>query len=315
MRAAIRERYGAPLDVVRVVDRPVPAVSEDGVLIRVAAGGLNSLDWRLTRASPGLVRLSLGLRAPRDPRLGEDVSGTVVETGSAVTRFKVGDTVFGQATGAFAEFVVAKERHLALAPQNLPLPEAAALAVAGKTALDAINMGDVGPGSRVLVIGAAGGVGNYCVQLAVARGASVTGVCSTASIEHVRALGVDRVIDYRVEELDGEYDLIVELAVAAPLRRIAGMLAPRGTLVLSSGDGSTFLGPLPRFIPAALDRRIRVLSSVTTTDGLLELARLAGEGALAPVVTARFPLEDAAAAIAHVDSGRTRGKALLEPAG
>lgn len=314
MRAAIRECYGAPLDVVKVVDRPMPTVPEDGVLIRVAAGGLNSLDWRLTRATPGLIRLSLGLRAPRDPRLGEDVSGTVVETGAAVTGFTVGDAVFGQATGAFAEFVVAKERNLALAPSTLPLPEAAALAVAGKTALDAISKADIGPGSRVLVIGAAGGVGNYCVQLAVARGATVTGVCSTASVDHVRALGVDRVIDYRVEELDGEYDLIVELAVAAPVRRITRMLAPRGTLVLSSGDGHSFLGPLPRFGAAVVDRRVRVLTSATTAEGLRELARLAEDGSIAPVITARFPLEEAAQAIAHIDSGRTRGKVLLEPA-
>jgi NADPH:quinone reductase-like Zn-dependent oxidoreductase len=298
---------------VTVVDRPIPEVGEDGVLIRVVAAGLNSLDWRLTRAEPAMVRLSMGLRAPRDERLGEDVSGIVTQVGSAVTQFAPGDAVFGQATGSIAEYVVAHERHLAHAPANLPLDEAAALSVAGVTALQAIRRGgSIGAASRVLVIGAAGGVGSYCVQIAVSLGAHVTGVCSTTSVDYVRRLGAHRVIDYRTESLDGQYDLIVELAVGGSLRSIRRLLAPHGVLVLSSGDGGALWGPLPRIAASAFSPQVTVLSSVTRADDLREVARLAGEGSIAPVVVERFPLERAAEAIARVDRGFSRGKVLVE---
>lgn len=296
-----------------MVDRPMPEVGEDGVLIRVVAAGLNSLDWRLTRAEPAMIRLSMGLRAPRDERLGEDVSGIVTEVGPAVTQFAPGDAVFGQATGSIAEYVVAHERHLAHAPSTLPLDEAAALSVAGVTALQAIRRGrSIGPGSRVLVIGAAGGVGSYCVQIAASLGAHVTGVCSTASVDYVRRLGAHRVIDYRTEKVDGEYDLIVELAVGGPLRSIRRLLAPEGVLVLSAGDGGALLGPLPRMGASVFSRQVTVLSAVTRADDLRELARLAEAGSIAPVVVERFPLERAAEAIARVDRGFSRGKVLVE---
>lgn len=318
MRAAIRERYGAPLDVVRVVDRPEPELEPDRVLIDVAAGGLNSLDWRLTRATPGLVRTSEGLRAPRDPRLGEDVSGTVVAVGSAVTRFAPGDRVFGQGRGSFAERVAPREKYLAPAPSAIPLADAASLAVAGTTALQAIQFASgtghgLGPGSRVLVIGAAGGVGAFAVQLAAATGAEVTGVCSGAKADFVRSQGAAHVIDYTTQEIAGEYDLIVELAVTASVRRTASLLRRGGTLVLSSGDGGALLGPLPRIARSAFDRRVRMLAAQTTTDTLLELARLVDAGSLRPAITERYPLDRAAEAIAHLERGHTLGKVLLEP--
>jgi NADPH:quinone reductase-like Zn-dependent oxidoreductase len=314
VRAAIREQYGSPLDVVRVVERPEPELAPDRVLIDVAAAGLNSLDWRMATATPGLVRASEGFRAPRDPRLGEDVAGTVLAVGSDVTRFAPGDRVFGQARGAFAERVAAREKHLALVPDTVALEDAAALTIAGVTAIQAIALGPtLGAGSRVLVIGAAGGVGTYCVQLAASLGAEVTGVSSAAKADFVREQGATRVIDYTTERITGSYDLIVELAVNAPLKQTAALLTPTGVLVLSSGDGDRLLGPLPRIAAGAFSRRIRMLSAQTTTEGMLELARLAGTGALRPVVTDRYPLARAAEAIAHLQRGHTLGKILLVP--
>lgn len=310
----MRERYGVPREVVRTIDAPEPALRADGVLIKVAAAGLNSLDWRFTRAVPTLVRLDKGLRAPRDPRLGEDVSGTVLAVGADVTRFAVGDRVFGQATGAFAERVVARARDLARAPQSIPLEDAAALAVAGSTALQALALRpDLGPADSVLVIGATGGVGTYCVQLAAAAGARVTAVCSGSNAEFARQQGAADVIDYTSQPLTGEYDLIIELAVAASLRDTAALLTPGGLLVLSSGDGGRIAGPLPRIAAGAFSRSIRMLSATTTTDSLEQLARLVDEGRLRPVITHRYGLEDAAEAIAHVERGHTRGKLLLVP--
>lgn len=313
MRAAIRTRYGAPLEVVTVVDRPEPEVGDDGVLIEVAAGGLNSLDWRMAQAIPGLVRTSEGLRAPRDVRLGEDVSGTVIAVGPAVTEFAAGDTVFGQARGSFAERVVAKARHLAHAPSSIPLADAAVLPVAGTTALQGLALASVTAGSRVLVIGAAGGVGGFAVQLAAARGAEVAGVCRTANVDLVTTFGASRVFDYTRDELEGEYDLILEMAVTAPVGRLLDLLSPDGRLVLASGDGGNLLGPLPRMARAAVNRRIAVLSATTTAAGLVELASLVDAGSLRPEITRRYPLESAAEAIADVARGHTRGKMTIEP--
>lgn len=313
MRAAIRTRYGTPLEVVEVVDRPEPEVGDDGILIRVAAGGLNSLDWRMAQAVPALVRTSEGLTRPKDPRLGEDVSGTVVAVGSTVTEFAPGDTVFGQARGAFAELVVAKARHLAHAPSGIPLADAAVLAVAGTTALQALERAAVTTGSRVLVIGAAGGVGGFAVQIAAARGATVTGVCRTTNVDLVRQFGASRVIDYTKETLDGEYDFILEMAVTAPLRSLVKLLSPSGHLALASGDGGNTFGPLPRMAGAAFNRRVSVLSATTRAEGLVELAKLVDAGSLRPEITKRFALEQAAEAIAEVAKGHTRGKMLIEP--
>lgn len=313
MRAAIRTRYGAPLEVVEVVDRPEPEVGDDGVLIEVAAGGLNSLDWRMAEAIPALVRTSEGFRAPRDVRLGEDVSGTVIAVGPAVTEFAVGDTVFGQARGSFAERVVAKARHLAHAPAGIPLTDAAVLPVAGTTALQGLALGEVGPGSRVLVVGAAGGVGGFAVQIATARGAEVSGVCRTGNVDLVRQFGATRVFDYTREQLEGQYDLILEMAVTASVGALLSMLTPTGRLVLASGDGGPVLGPLTRMARAATTKRIAVLSAHTTAAGLVELASLVDAGSLRPEITQRYPLERAAEAIAEVAKGHTRGKMTLEP--
>lgn len=313
MRAAIRTRYGAPLDVVEVVDRPEPELTADGVLIEVAAGGLNSLDWRMAQAIPALVRTSEGFRAPRDVRLGEDVAGTVIAVGAEAQGFAVGDRVFGQARGSFAERVVAKPRHLAHAPTGIPLADAAVLPVAGVTALQGLALGDVGPGSRVLVIGAAGGVGGFAVQIAAARGADVAGVCRTANVDLVRQFGASRVFDYTRDELEGQYDYILEMAVTAPLGRLLGLLAPTGRLVLASGDGGSLIGPLPRMARSAVDKRISVLSAHTRAEPLVELASLVDAGSLRPEITERYPLERAAEAIAHVARGHTRGKMLIEP--
>lgn len=310
--AAVRERYGAATDVVELVeiDRPTPGVGE--VLVRVEAAGLNSADWRLTAAVPGLVRLGEGFRSPRDRRLGTDVSGTIEALGAGVTGFAVGDRVFGEARGSFAEYVVAKVSSIAVAPSRIPLRESSALALAGVTALQALRYGGDLVGKRVLVIGAGGGVGSYAVQLAASWGADVTAVCSTDKTDHVRALGARRVIDYTREQIDGSYDLIVELAVAAPLGKTQSWLSTGGKLVLSSGDGGRIVGPLARMLGSVFSRNTSVLSSRISADDLRELAAAVDAGHVAPVVTASYPLEEAAEAIAHLQRERTRGKVILD---
>lgn len=309
----MRAHYGAPADVVQVVERDTPVPGAGEVLVRVAAAGLNSADWRMTRADPPFMRLVFGLSKPRDERLGMDVAGTVEQVGAGVTSLAVGDRVFGEVGGAFAEFVVAPASRLALVPQGVDLTDAAALALSGVTALQAIDLGGVTDGSRVLVIGASGGVGTYCVQLAAARGARVTAVCSTKNIDHVTAAGAERAIDYTRDSITGTYDVIIELAVVAPLREMRRFLAPRGTLVLSSGDGG-FFGPLPRILASAVTPGAKMLAASATPARLAEVGERAAAGDIRPVITARFGLDEAADAIAHVDGGHARGKAIIQVA-
>lgn len=312
MKAAVRERYGAALEVVEVVETELPTPGGGEVLVRVEAAGLNSADWRLTAAVPGLVRLGEGLRSPRDRRLGMDFAGIIEALGPDVTGFAEGDAVFGEARGAFAEYAVAKVSAIAAAPARIPLREASVLALAGVTALQALRFGGDLAGKRVLVIGAGGGVGSYAVQLAASRGADVTAVCSTDKIDHVRALGASQVIDYTCEQIDGSYDLIVELAVAAPLRTTRSWLAAGGRLVLSSGDGGRVVGPLVRMLGSVFARNTSVLSSRVNGDDLRELAAAVEAGQVVPVVTASYPLAEAATAIAHLQREKTRGKVVID---
>ncbi|MDH6181530.1 NADPH:quinone reductase-like Zn-dependent oxidoreductase [Microbacteriaceae bacterium SG_E_30_P1] len=314
MKAVVRERYGAAGDVVEIVDVDRPAPGPGEVLLRVCAAGLNSADWRLTAAVPALARLGEGLRAPRNRRLGMDVSGIIDAVGEGVTAFAVGDAVFGEARGSFAEYVVAPVGTIAFAPSSIPLRDAAVLAIAGSTALQALRRGGDLTGKRVLVIGAGGGVGSFVVGLAASRGAVVTAVCSTDKVEPVRALGASRVIDYTRETISGSYDLIVELAVAASLRVTRSWLADGGSLVLSSGDGGRIVGPLARMLGSVVFANTSVLSSRVSADDLRELAAAVDAGELRPVISASYPLAEAAAAIEQLGREKTRGKVVLDVA-
>ena len=219
MRAAVRDDYG-DAEVIRVAQIPVPAIADDEVLIRVGAAGVDRGTWHLLTGTPYLARVAIGLRRPREVVLGRDVAGTVAKTGSKVRRFTVGDSVFGVATGSFAEYAKAKERKLAPTPDGLSAVEAAVLGISGMTALQAVDAAHLNAGSRVLVIGASGGVGSFAVQIARAVGAQVTGVCRETKVDFVRSLGAERVIAYDTvdtSDYGGPYDAIIDTGGDTPI--------------------------------------------------------------------------------------------------
>jgi len=236
MRAVVQEGYG-DAEVLRPTDRPLPRVLRaDELLVRVHTAGLDRGTWHLMTGTPYAMRLVTGLRSPRQPIPGLDLAGTVVATGHAVTRFAPGNEVYGIGSGTFAEYAVAKEGKLAPTPAGLGHEEAATIAVSGLTALQSVtDIAGVRAGQRVLVTGASGGVGSYAVQIAVAAGAEVTGVCSAAKADLVRSLGAAHVLDYArddIAEVGERYDVIIDIAGDVPLSRLRRALAPSGTAVL-----------------------------------------------------------------------------------
>ncbi len=319
MRAIARSGYGGP-EVLAPVEVEAPVPADDEVLIRVAAVAISMGDVLLLHGEPRMVRLVYGLRRPKQAVLGRDVAGVVEAIGAAVTRFRVGDAVFGESDqSGFAEFVTVPERFVAARPTSVDAVHAAAVVVSGVTALQGLRLARVGPGQRVLVNGASGGVGGFAVQLAKAMGAEVTGVGRGSKADHVRAIGADHVVDYAVEDFttrEGEYDVIFDLVADHPLGRVRRALRRNGTLVLSSGRGGTVLGPLGRIAAASVlspfvPQRLRPLAARRSGDDLADLARRIDAGEVRPVVDEVFPLERAAEAVARFESGAVRGKLVL----
>ncbi|PBC75765.1 NADPH:quinone reductase-like Zn-dependent oxidoreductase [Streptomyces sp. TLI_235] len=320
MKAVVQQRYGEA-DVLELQETDPPEIGPDEVLVRVHAAGVDPGVWHLMAGLPYPVRLASGLRTPRRPVPGTDAAGRVERVGRDVTAFRPGDEVFGNCEGAFAEYARARADRLATKPAGLTFEQAAALPVSGCTALQALrDTGRLRAGQQVLVIGAAGGVGSYAVQLAKALGAEVTGVCSTGKTELVRELGADRVLDYTREEItEGghRYDLILDTAGNRPLGLLRGALTPRGTLVIVGGEGGgTWLQGIDRQLRAAVlspfvGQRLRTLLARTTAEDLRLLAEAAEEGRLVPVLDRTYPLAEAAAAVRHVHGGHARGKVVL----
>jgi NADPH:quinone reductase-like Zn-dependent oxidoreductase len=319
MKAIVQDRYGSP-DVLEFRDTARPAPGGGEILVRVHAAGVDAGVGHLTTGHPYLLRLlGFGLRGPKQPVRGLDFAGTVEEVGEGVSRVRPGDEVFGVCEGAFAEYAVAKQDLVAAKPGRLSFEQAAAVLVSGGTALQAVrDVGRVRPGQRVLVIGAAGGVGTFAVQLAKAFGADVTGVCSTAKTDLVRSLGAEHVVDYTREDFAAEqYDLIVDTAGLRSLTALRRALAPRGTLVLVGGEnGGRWLGGIQRVVRAALlnpfvrQRLCGLVSRVRAAD-LEALRDLIEAGQLTPALDRTYPLADAAAAIGHLTAGRAAGKVVL----
>ena len=319
MKAIVQDRYGSP-DVLEFRDlgRPSPGAGE--VLVRVHAAGVDPGVWHLTTGHPYLLRLlGFGLRRPKLPVRGLDFAGTVEEVGDGVTRVRPGDEVFGVCEGAFAEYAVAKQDLVAAKPARLSFEQAAAVLVSGGTALQALrDVGRVQTGQRVLVIGAAGGIGTFAVQLAKTSGAEVTGVCSTAKTDLVRTLGAEHVVDYTREDFTGRrYDLIVDTAGLRSLSTLRRALTPRGTLVIVGGEnGGKWLGGIQRVFRAALlnpfvrQRLCGLVSRVRGAD-LDDLRDLIEAGKLTPALDRTYPLADAAAALGHLHEGRATGKVVL----
>jgi NADPH:quinone reductase-like Zn-dependent oxidoreductase len=317
MRAAVHDRYG-DADVIRVDSVPVPTIADDEVLVRVEAAGLDRGTWHLLTGQPYLVRLATGLRRPRMAVLGRDVAGTVVATGVAVHRLAVGDSVFGVASGSFAEYAKAKERKLSRRPEALTAPAAAVLPISGMTALQAVDAAHLTSGSTLLVIGASGGVGSYAVQIAHGLGARVTGVARAAKVAFVRSLGAERVIAYDnpAENHDGPYDAIIDTGGDTPLDRLRSMLAPRGTLVIvggERGDAVTGMGRQlhARIVSPFVRQRLTFIVNRERQADLERLGHLVEEGTVKPALDTVYPLDQAADAVRHLIDGQTQGKVAI----
>jgi NADPH:quinone reductase-like Zn-dependent oxidoreductase len=320
MRAIVQEGYG-DAEVLRPAQRPLPrALRDDEVLVRVHAAGLDRGTWHLMTGTPYAVRLVTGLRRPRQPVPGLDLAGTVVGVGAAVTRFAPGDEVYGIGTGSFAEYAVAKEGKLVAKPAALSHQQAATVAVSGLTALQAVvDIAAVQPGQRVLVTGASGGVGSYAVQIAVAAGAEVTGVCSAAKADLVRSLGAAHVLDYAsddIADVSHRYDVIIDIAGTDPLSRLRRALAPTGTAVLVGGeDGGQIAGMSRQLAGLVLSlftrQRLTMRVPKESAADLERLTALINAGRVTPSVGATYALADAADAMRELVAGRVRGKVAI----
>jgi NADPH:quinone reductase-like Zn-dependent oxidoreductase len=316
MKAIVQHSYGPP-DVLRLEDVDKPAVPDDSVLVRVRASSVNAGDWRRVRAAPFIVRLVEGIRRPRDPLLGGDGAGQVEAVGKEVTDLHVGDEVFGVRSGAFAEYV--SGRNFVPKPTSLTFEEAAAVPIAGLTALQAIrDKGKLRPGQRVLVNGAGGGVGTFVVQLAKAFGADVTAVTTTANLELLRSIGANHVIDYTREDFtrgEQRYDLILDVGGTPSLAAQRRALTPHGTLVLV-GAGKGAGGPMASLLAALVRSRLlrqRVVSFIAKVDreDLVTLKELIDAGKVTPVIDRTYPLAETADALRYLETGHARGKVVV----
>jgi len=285
----------------------------------VRAAGVDRGVWHLMTGLPYLGRLAFGIRKPKDRVLGLDLAGIVEAVGPDVTRFGVGDAVYGSGRGSFAEYAVAPETKLAAKPLSLSFEQAAAVPVSAVTALQGLRTGKIREGQKVLVTGASGGVGSYAVQLAKAYGAEVTGVCSTGKIGFVRSLGADHVIDYTREDFAdaGPYDLILDIAGNPPLSRLRRALTPTGTAVITGGEGGGKLtGGLHRQLGALalspfISQRLTTFLGLVHADELQDLTPLIEAGKIAPALDRTFTLAEAQDAIRYLENGQVSGKIAL----
>ncbi|MFB6395115.1 NAD(P)-dependent alcohol dehydrogenase [Polymorphospora lycopeni] len=320
MRAIAQDRYGPPEVLeLREIDRP--AVRKDQVLVRVRAAGIHRGDRILMTGRPYAVRIT-GPRAPMNRVRGTEFAGEVTAVGADVTEFKPGDEVLGWGTGTFAEFVSVPTANLVPKPATLTFEQAAAVPISGMTAFQGLSgRSRPQPGQQVLVIGAAGGVGTFAVQIAKAYGAEVTGVCSTTKAEMIRSLGADHVIDYTREDLarsGRRYDVILDMIGDRPIPQLRRLLNPAGTLVLvGSENGGPVLGGFERNLATMLvapflrRRRVRPLTSISRKPDLLGLVELVEAGKLTPVVDRTYPLDRTADAFRYLADQHARGKVVI----
>lgn len=319
MKAIVYDHYGT-LAVLGLRDIAKPTIKDDQVLVRVHAAGVHVGDCFGVRGTPFAVRFVSGLRRPTYGVPGFDVAGIVEAIGKNVRTFKPGDEVFGCATGTCAQYVGTKESTLAAKPANLTFVEAAAIPTSARAALHALRTtGKVRAGQKVLINGAAGGVGTFAVQIAKSLGAHVTGVCSTKNVELVRGLGADQVIDYTQQDFTQgaqRYDLILDNIENRSLADCRRALTPSGTLILNSGTGAQGFAMLVRlFKPILLSpfvrQNLRRYVSLPNHPDLLALKQLAESGHIKPVIDKTYPLAETRAALEYVESGHARGKVVV----
>jgi NADPH:quinone reductase-like Zn-dependent oxidoreductase len=321
MKAVVQDTYGSP-DVLELRDIDKPEIGDDEVLVRVRAAGVDRGVWHIMTGLPYPIRVAgYGLRAPKNPVLGMDVAGLVETVGKNVTRFQPDDEVFGIGKGSYAEYARAGEDKLAPRPANLAFEQAAVVAISGLTALQGLrDHGKVHPGQKVLIIGASGGVGTYAVQIAKAFGAHVTGVCSTMKVDLVRSIGAEHVIDYTREDFsEGEqrYDVILDIGGNSSLPRLRRTLTPKGTLVITGGEGGgRWFGGTDRqlramLLPPFVGQKLRTFISKENHEDLLVLKELIESGKVTPIIDRTYPLSEVPEAIRCLEEGHAQGKFVI----
>lgn len=319
MKALVQDEYGsAEVMELREIDKP--ELGDHDVLVRVRAAGVNPADWAVMRGLPYVARPAYGLREPKHAVRGSDVAGQVEAVGSGVTRFRAGDEVFGWCTGSFADYAAASEEALARKPANLSFEEAAAVPMAGLVALQALRLGRVRAGQKVLINGASGGIGTFAVQIAKSLGADVTGVCSTRNLDMVRSIGADHVIDYTREDFTQtgqRYDFILDNVGNESLTRLRHALTSTGTLVPNGGsfDNRWFAGGgrviSSLVVSCFVSQSLRPFIVSPKLKDLVVLKELIEAGKITPVIDRAYPLSEAAQAIDHVGAGHARGKVAI----
>jgi NADPH:quinone reductase-like Zn-dependent oxidoreductase len=323
MKAVLYDRYGPPEVLqIREVEKPVP--KDEDVRIEVRAASVNPLDWRVMRGNPFLVRLMMGLRKPRDPRFGVDAAGRIDAVGKDVVGLQPGDSVFGAFRGAFAESACAKASDVIGKPEGVTFEQAASLPVAGVTALQGLrDRGRVRPGQKVLINGAAGGVGTFAVQIGKWLGAEVTAVCSTRNVELVRSLGADRVVDYTRENFtEGQerYDLIFDCVGNHSLWNFRRVLRARGTYLMVGGLSSSGLEMLSGIVRALLlsavsKQRLFMMMARNKREDLAVLGELVQTGKVTPVIDRRNGLTEVPEVIRYLETHHARGKVVITSGG
>jgi len=320
MKAIVRTRFGGP-EVLRIeeIEKPVPNEVR-GVLVKIHASSINPAD-RYEMKAPFIIRLIMrgGLRKPKDPRLGSDVAGTVEAVSEKITQFKLGDRVFGSAPGGYAEYALAREDRLALMPDNSTFEEAASVPIAGLTALQALrDHGQIQSGQKVLVNGAAGGVGTFAVQIAKAFGAEVTGVTRTENLDLARSLGADQVLDYTKDDFTKtgtKYDLICDIGASHSIRDYKRALNANGIVVAVGFKNRVLLRLAVFAVTKALwpkgGRKFRFFIAKINQKDLAVMSQLMETGKLRPVIDKQFPLGETGEAMKHLEEGRTKGKIIV----
>ena len=318
MQAITLPQYGSP-DVLKFEDIPQPTAADNQVLIKVHAAAVNPLDWHIMRADPFLVRLTMGFFKPNDHRMGADFAGVIEAVGRNVTNVKVGDRVFGETMGAFAEYMTARADNVVKIPDNISFIEAAAIPVVGFTALQGLrDTGKIKAGDKVLVNGASGGVGSMAVQIAKAYGAEVTGVCSTRNLELVRSIGADAVIDYTREKITSngkQYDLIYDAVGNLSVPTLQQALTPTGRAVvagLTTMAGMISLVIRGKFVSKENGQWIGIMGEAKPNQAdLTFLANWLEAGKIKAIIDRSYPLKETPEAIRYLETKRARGKVII----
>jgi NADPH:quinone reductase-like Zn-dependent oxidoreductase len=327
MKAIVYRRYGSA-EVLKCEDIPKPVPSDDQVLIKVRAAALNPLDWRMMGGVPFLIRKVMKMKTPSDAQpvgIGRDVAGVVEAVGKNVTQFRTGDEVFGNCEAAVAEYACTKASALVAKPDALTFEQAAAIPVAGLTALQGLrDKGKIQAGQKVLINGAAGGVGTFAVQVAKSFGAEVTGVCSGANVEMVLSIGADKVIDYTQEDFtEGavQYDIILECVGNKPFSECRRVLKPEGRYVIVGGGHDITMvtimtSALKTLAASAISKQKAVMfMAKSNQQDLAFLAELIATGKMTSVIERTYRLEETPEALAHLERGHARGKVVIQVAG